>query len=251
MEASDITVAERICPQHGPYTERTIKVLHRAIITQGCAACREERIAREKALAIATAEAEKAAALKSLLLKTNIPERYSNSTLGNYVACNDYQQSVLDRCRWYLDTWAERKAMGTSMLLLGKPGTGKTHLGCALARNVARFGDSAMFVTVADFLRAVRETYNGGKYTETQVLDRYASPALLVLDEVGTTPGTDHERQMLFELMNRRYSARRPVVMLTNLSLEDIRAYLGERIMDRLRDGGGKLLALNWESYRK
>jgi len=27
--------------------------------------------------------------------------------------------------------------------------------------------------------------------------------------------------------------------------------YLGERIMDRLRQGGGKLLVLNWESYRK
>ena len=97
----------------------------------------------------------------------------------------------------------------------------------------------------------MRETYNGGKKTETQVLESYASPALLVLDEIGATSGSDHERQMLFELVNQRYEARRPTLLVSNLNAEEVRAFLGERIMDRLRDGGGKMLRMDWESFRK
>jgi DNA replication protein DnaC len=133
----------------------------------------------------------------------------------------------------------------------GKPGTGKTHLGCAMAIAVARLGDTALFATATEFTRAIRETYNGGKHTEAQTIERYAAPQLLVLDEVGASSGSDHEKQQLFELINRRYSESRPTLLLTNLSVEEVQAYLGERILDRLRDGGGKLLRLDWESHRK
>jgi DNA replication protein DnaC len=108
------------------------------------------------------------------------------------------------------------------------------------------------YSTVADFSAAVRECYkDGAKHTEKQVMQRYTKPDLLVLDEVGASSGSDHEKQILFEAMNERYNNVLPTVLISNLTQADITAYLGERIMDRMREGGGKLLRLDWESYRK
>ena len=258
MMRSDQTVAQspisehpRICDRHGPFIERTIQILHRAIVMQGCRACREEKALEQTMKAATNAEVARQASIKGAIVRACIPTKYAHARLSTYEVTHAAQRAVLDRCRWFLDTWRERKTLGTSMLLVGRPGTGKTHLGCALAIAVARLGDTALFATATEFTRAIRETYNGGKQSEAQVLERYAAPQLLVLDEVGASSGSDHEKQQLFELINRRYSESRPTVLVTNLSVEEIQAFLGERILDRLRDGGGKLLRLDWESHRK
>ena len=138
------------------------------------------------------------------------------------------------------------------MILVGTPGTGKTHLACAAMREVIEQGNSARYTTVSDFSRAIRATFNRkAEKTDGEVLDEYVDQCLLVIDEVGSSSGSDHEKQALFDLINRRYNAVRPTMILSNLSAPELSEYLGDRIMDRLRQGGGKLLVLNWESYRK
>jgi DNA replication protein DnaC len=248
---TSLQVTEANCPMHGDYTRRVVMVLNKAVAIAGCPACQWERKAAQQARDEAESEGRREAAARVAASRSAIPERFSEATLAGYAVTVPEQQTAVDRCRWYLDTWAERKRLGTSMLFIGRPGTGKSHLACAIARNVTRRGDSALYTTVSSFTRAVRETYNGGKKTETQVLDSYASPSLLVLDEIGATSGSDHERQMLFELVNQRYEARRPTLLVSNLNAEEVRVFLGERIMDRLRDGGGKMLRMDWESFRK
>jgi len=250
-DQSAVAATPKTCPHHGPFVERTIQILHRSIVTQGCAPCREEKALEQSMKAANNAEVARQAAIKGAIVRACVPSKYAHARLGTYEVTIAAQRAVLDRCKWFLDTWKERKTLGTSMLLVGKPGTGKTHLGCAMAIAVARLGDTALFATATEFTRAIRETYNGGKHTEAQTIERYAAPQLLVLDEVGASSGSDHEKQQLFELINRRYSESRPTLLLTNLSVEEVQAYLGERILDRLRDGGGKLLRLDWESHRK
>lgn len=51
-------------------------------------------------------------------------------------------------------------------------------------------------------------------------------------------------------MLNERYEKRRPTLMLSNLGLDDVRAFLGDRIFDRLREDGGESIVFDWESYR-
>lgn len=75
-------------------------------------------------------------------------------------------------------------------------------------------------------------------------------PDLLILDEVGVQHGSDTEKLILFEIINGRYEAARPTIVISNLDAAGLEQFLGERAFDRLREGGGRLVVFDWESHR-
>ena len=50
--------------------------------------------------------------------------------------------------------------------------------------------------------------------------------------------------------MNGRYEQMRPTIVLSNLVRDELSAYLGARVLDRLTEGGGVVVAFDWDSYR-
>ena len=48
----------------------------------------------------------------------------------------------------------------------------------------------------------------------------------------------------------RSYYERLPTVIVSNLSPEEIKAVLGDRVIDRLREDGGLVVSLRWDSHR-
>ena len=82
------------------------------------------------------------------------------------------------------------------------------------------------------------------------MLSAFTECDLLIIDEVGVQRGTDYEKDIMFDVINDRYENLRPTIILSNLSVEETKAHLGERVFDRLRENGGKAFLLNWNSYR-
>ena len=78
-----------------------------------------------------------------------------------------------------------------------------------------------------------------------------SEPDLLILDEVGVQFGSDFERNTLFDVLNERYELRKPTIFLSNLGREDLAEFLGERVMDRLREDGATVVPFDWPSYRR
>ena len=138
------------------------------------------------------------------------------------------------------------------MLFLGRPGTGKTHLGCAIAQYLIGKGLTAYYSTVQRALRRVKDTWSrDAAESEATAIKAMTSVDLLVLDEIGVQFGSDTEKTLLFDILNERYERRRPTLLLSNLAKEDVAKFLGERVMDRLREDGGRVLTFDWESYRR
>jgi DNA replication protein DnaC len=71
-----------------------------------------------------------------------------------------------------------------------------------------------------------------------------------VLDEVGVQYGTDAEKQIAFEIINTRYENLRPTIIISNLNAAELTTFIGERVMDRLKENGGRLLVFDWPSHR-
>ena len=108
-----------------------------------------------------------------------------------------------------------------------------------------------LFTTVMRAIRSVKDTWGGGSgKSETQAIAALVYPDLLILDEVGVQFGSDTEKLILFDVLNERYEKRRPTLLLSNFGVDEVQAYLGDRIFDRLREDGGEAVPFDWESQR-
>jgi DNA replication protein DnaC len=240
----------RQCAKHGPYEAKIANILGREIASR-CPACAAEEAAREEDRAKREAAQKAAARIEALLNRSGIPPRFQGKDFENYQAEDEGQQRAHRVAKAYADEWATMRKRGTCLIFSGKAGTGKTHLACAIANTVIRAGHVALFVTVTDALRAIKSSYDrSAGVSEADAIKALVEPDLLVLDEVGMDYGTEHSKTLLFDLMNKRYEQVRPTIVLTNLDAQALREYFGDRIMDRLREDGGKLIPFTWDSHR-
>ncbi|MEW5761702.1 MAG: ATP-binding protein [Bacillota bacterium] len=122
------------------------------------------------------------------------------------------------------------------LLITGRVGSGKTFLACCIANAVLDAGKEALFLVVPDFLDRIRATYDGGQdeLTERDLLDTAREVQLLILDDLGAHQYTPWAQQKLYSILNHRLNYRLPTVVTTNLDLEELNTYLGERTTSRL-----------------
>ena len=105
-----------------------------------------------------------------------------------------------------------------NFVLLGANGLGKTMLAKNLAYQAAIAGFSVLFVTAAELLDDLRTEV--AQSTFRRKLTRYASPQLLVIDEVGYLSYDHHAADLLYKVVDRRYE-KKPIVLTTNLAFRD------------------------------
>lgn len=177
-----------------------------------------------------------------------IPLRYQNKTIESFELKTEEQKKSFKIVKEFNDNLDESLSVGRCLILSGSPGTGKTHLACGIARNVALSGRSAMFTTVQKLIRRVRNSW--GTKEEQSTLDAFIDLDLLIIDEVGVQAGSDNEQHILFDVINSRYENERSTIIITNCDINGIRRYLGERIVDRFRENGGRLVQFSGKSYR-
>lgn len=190
--------------------------------------------------------------IEQKLQRAFIPPRFKNKTLENYVATKPWQQKAKKVIQGYVDNLDDNLNNGRNIILIGGVGTGKTHLSIALLKAVIENGGAGIFLTASDLFLNIRETWT--RTSEISTIERirlFVDLDFLVIDEIGVQRGTDNEREILFSIINARYNNLKPTVLLSNLSLEEVKKYIGERTFDRLKEDGGQLIVLNGESYRK
>jgi DNA replication protein DnaC len=138
-----------------------------------------------------------------------------------------------------------------SVILLGGPGTGKTHVAIGLAAAACQRGKKVRFVRVTELLTQLLEA------REERILGRLrgqlARLDLLVLDEFGYVPASQVGAELLFDVISTSYE-RTSVIVTTNLPFERWTEVLGnERLvaatLDRLTHRCHVLEATG-ESYR-
>lgn len=242
---------ERNCPEHGAYTSTNFIGEHWTVCPK-CMMIQRDKEAKEQLAADEKLRQERIASKwKAKITGAAIPERFKDRTLESYVAKTSGQKKALAFATEYAENFDLVLQEGRSAIFVGKVGTGKTHLAIGIALSIMQQQRSALFVTVQRLIRRVKDSWHTKEETESQVVDVFASPDLLVLDEVGVQFGSEFEKQVLFDVLNTRYENRKPSILLSNIPKEQLSDYLGERVTDRLRENGGKVIGFDWESYRR
>ena len=118
------------------------------------------------------------------------------------------------------------------LLLQGRYGCGKTHLAAAVANYVVDLGISALFITVPDLLDSLRFTYDDPNTPFSQRFEDIRNAQLLVMDDFGTHNATPWAQEKLFQILNYRYINHLPVLVTTNLDLDQLEGRIRSRLQD-------------------
>ncbi|MEP6587168.1 MAG: ATP-binding protein [Polaromonas sp.] len=235
------------CEKHGDFQSKN---LFRTIWSK-CPACASEAAAAEKAQEEAKARAAKVAAWQRAIGDSGIPERFHTRTLATFKAENPGQRRALDFATAFAGDFDQRQRAGRGAIFIGLPGTGKTHLAVGVGMQLMKQGRPVLFATVMRAIRRIKDTWaRGAEESESQAVAALVFPDLLILDEVGIQFGSETEKNLLFDVLNERYERRKSTLLLSNLTLDEVRAYLGERVFDRMREDGGECITFNWASQR-
>lgn len=222
-----------------------------AAITSRCPQCVAFFNAEAAARKEAEAREHRNRRVAGIAAASGIPARFAGRDFAGYRATVPGQKIALSVCQAFADSWPEKKADGGSLVLTGGPGTGKTHLACAVANAVMRDHLAVCkFGTVATVLRFIKDTYRrDSELTEQGAIERLVQPDLLIVDEVGVQIGSEHEKMLMFEVLNARYQECRPTILISNLAADELETFMGQRVMDRYRECGA-VLAFDWQSHR-
>ena len=142
---------------------------------------------------------------------------------------------------------AKRTVKNNGILVLyGKRGNGKTRMAAELSCIVG----NSQYRTAMRFFLEVRATFRkDSDESEIDVIDRLAKTDLLILDEIQERGETAFEARLLTHLIDARYAACKPTVLIANLTKPELAKSLGDSIVDRARENG-KSIEFNWQSYR-
>lgn len=189
------------------------------------------------------------------------PERHINCRLSP-------KDPVDDRSwQWWeaYDTAFKAAKQGALIVIYGGHGGGKTQIAMEVARNLPdRFFPAKregrftlapehrplLYRKAMEYFNDLRATYGKkSKEVERDVIQRYASAALVVIDEAHERGEKAFEDRQLTLMIDKRYDAMLPTILITNLTKNDFYAPLSPAVKSRMVETAVGIEA-NWRTFR-
>ena len=171
------------------------------IIARYCPDCIDKYDSKQKAIENQQKENRKKEWLKDIGVKAD----YKTATLGTYQAKTDSQKAALNACKLLKDGAIKK------LILLGSNGVGKTHLASALVKLM-----NGKIITAYEMFALYRSCFSG-QNSEIELLHKFSTYPLLVIDEFGRTKGSEAEENFLSAILDARHSDGLPTMILSNL----------------------------------
>lgn len=208
-----------------------------------CGCMRDERERQE-------AQALRARLREIRLRGCGLPPAFQAAAFAEYKRRRGTRKA-LDAMTAYAAAWPAGLDTGEGVLLMGPPGTGKSHLAAALVLEVVET-HSARFEKIP----ALMDRFDASQRpdpVETQgtIYGRLRDYGLLVLDDLGAQKWSEAREERILRLVDERVERRRPIVVTTNCTMAELEQNVGLRALDRLVGSCAVVSMASATSYRQ
>ena len=157
---------------------------------------------------------------------------------------------VMEKARAYVRNWKEAFRNNTGLLLFGDVGTGKSFFAGCIANALLDQDVPVLMTSFPTILNQLTGVYPEERVEFINSLNDYD---LLIIDDLGVERSTEFAMEQMFEVIDRRYRCGKPMIITTNLTLEQLRnppdlahARIYERILERCAP-----ILFSGENFRK
>ncbi len=167
-------------------------------------------------------------------------ERFDNFRLDYYsdtvipqlkLSARTVMERNLDSCRRYARGFGQDSG---NLLMVGGTGLGKTHLALAIGRTVGEQGCSVCYESAANLFSKLEKARFSPSEENTRQAERFSQCDLLIIDDLGTEMPGQFVTAALYALLNQRLMERKPMVITTNLNVEEAGKRYSNQIASRL-----------------
>lgn len=177
---------------------------------------------------------------------SGVRRKFFSATLDNFTVSKDAR----DLAKLYVADFSLDS--GNGFRLTGHVGTGKTHLAVSIMR--ALFWEkkiaSARFIDVPMFLDQLKLMMDAPGEERRKFLAEIMHCDLLVLDDLGAERTSPFVKEQLSLIINERWSTGRPILVTSNVSLDECEETLGARSFSRLNSMLPESFVCDWEDQR-
>ncbi|HAB69384.1 ATP-binding protein [Acinetobacter nosocomialis] len=187
-----------------------------------------------------------------------LPIRHKNSGFHNYRCELPGQVIAFNSCAAYAEQIM--KGQVTNLVMVGKTGTGKTHLACATARTLLKNGKTARYITSEELANDIMGAWYRQGDSEKNTIYRYTEYDLLIIDEYGLHD-REKRKEVVHKVLYARYDADKATMLISNFALNDTKdrmgaiihgliSDLGDRLWSRFQHGGLTQVECVWADTR-
>lgn len=184
---------------------------------------------------------------KEISILTGGKESFSQFRLDYYSDYTDAKygaspRTIMERnfqnCRRYAMSFGPNSG---NLLFVGGTGLGKTFLSACIARAVAERGCSVVYETAGHLFTKLEQAKFGGGEDARKEVEKYNTCDLLILDDLGTEMPGQFVTAALYNLLNDRILYNKPMVISTNLNVDDMSRRYSPQIASRLHGSFARL----------
>jgi len=148
--------------------------------------------------------------------KAQIPGLYRNASFENFAITSPELRTTVMAVKKFADDFPNESRPG--LLLIGEPGTGKTHLAVAAMRRVVEKGFECLFSDYQNLLDRIRSGYDAASNSADKEAYRDALESeVLLLDDLGAHRVTDWVEDTITSIITYRCNHRKALIATTNL----------------------------------
>jgi DNA replication protein DnaC len=196
----------------------------------------------------------KLTAVKKAFRDAEIPKKYLWKFIEDFDTVSDKARILKGLVSTTIHEMPSDSPLKLGYYFWGPAGTGKTLLACIMLQEfMVKFGLPGRYADLSrQFFQRLKDSYNvlDENYGESgRIMDELIKIPFLVIDDFGVQRNTDWESEMLYNLIDSRYSTELPTIITANMSIESYKDVAHSRIYSRVLEMC-KIVKFNLDDYR-